>query len=227
MTAVCVAIVQRKLARKLPAFTAFMFAATAQQVLVGGYLLATADKYGYTQIQSFLSPLFGVLQSCASLEAYAWLVMSLVNFKRIGLVVLVVLAIGSVGVEIVFRSPDADANRTVAWLEAVERSVSYALALILIASLLFFKLIGGTPGSPRWHAGSLALLAAGNAIGWQLLSAYVVMGSCVAAFGFWCLAVHVGPSWEPIAAQPYDAEGVERCWREAERKIDDSMAALD
>jgi len=223
MIATCVFIVRRHMARKLAAFTAFIFVATAQQVLVGGYLMLTGDNQSYTSMQSWLSPIIGVLQACACIQAYAWLVMSLVNFKRIGAVLFVLLGLGSLAVEVVLPLYIASATPAQESLRLIEFRVGISLGAILMVSLFFFRIIG-VPSAPKWHALSLALLSGGNGLGWFLMNGDLVMTSCITAFSVWCLTVHDAPRWINIPAEPYDAKGVERAWKEAEDKIRDSLS---
>lgn len=218
MIMTCVALVRRRMSFKLPVFALFMFAATAQQVLVGGYFLVTGDGIGYTNVQSWLSPLFGVLQAGACIEAYLWLVWCLVNFKKIGAVLLAGLILASITIGVYFAPIGL-------WLDVFECVVGISLATMLSMALIVFRMIG-TPLIPRWHAGCLALLGAGNALGFYLVNGYVVMTADIVAFLLWCLAVHVRPTWRTLKPEEFDSDGVDKCWQEADNTIDNALRAL-
>lgn len=223
MIATCIFIVRRRMAWKLAAFTAFMFVVTVQQVLVGGYLMLTGDSQGFNLVQSWLSPFIGVLQACACIQAYAWLVMSLVNFRRIGIAIFAVLALGSVAVEVILPICIAGASEVQASTRMLEIRTGIAVAGILGVSLFFFRIIG-VPSPPKWHALSLALLSGGYSLGWYLMDGDLQMVSCIGAFSLWCATVHDVPRWVDIPAKPYDKEAVEREWKAAEDKAKDALA---
>lgn len=219
MIMTCAALCRRRIGTRLPVFTAFLFAATLQQCSVGGYFLLTGDGVGYTNVQSWLSPLFGILQAGACIEAYIWLVWCLVNFKKIGAILLVGLILASVEVGVYF------APAGLLWLDVVESVVGISLAAMLSMALVVFRVIG-TPLIPRWHAGCLALLSAGNALGFYLVNGYVVMTTVIVAFLLWCFAVQTPPTWRSIKAAPFDGPGVESDWKKAQDTIDNALRAM-
>lgn len=202
----CFELVRRRLAGKLILFSAFLFAATAQQI-------ALTCLYGnltaYFWIRDTFAVFLAALQAVACCEAFWWLVTSLPKFRKIGAALLAVLIVVASAVER-WTAPTAFS----AHVTALDRGVGLSLGAVLAAGVLLLR-FKSVSRSARWHAICLAGLGTGNAIGWQMLSPGIILTTVIAAFGLWAWNVREGPTWVEPAAQAIDEGGQRKLWRDA------------
>lgn len=217
----CWELLRRRMALRLPFFSVFLFAVTAQHFVLG--LNFTTGRY--VPIQSALAPWMAVLQAAAGVEAFWWFVSTLPRFRRIGVVVLALFAAGSIVTERLSAPGRSVYDATVEAMKALERGVSFSLGSVLIAALILFWAIG-TPKVPKWHAACLASLSFGNALAWQMMSFKTAMCSMILAFSVWFLRVDEAPTWITPEPKPYDKAGVDAAWASARDSITEAKDAV-
>lgn len=204
-------LLRRKMAWKLFFFAIFVFLMAARNTTLG----LNFNTGRYREIQSITAPYMAALQAAAVIQAYWWLTMSLVNFKRYGIGMFITLTVAAVSFEHWTSAPDSVLHHALRCLYLLERGVGLSLALPTFLSLAAFKHFGA-PSDPKWHAFSLVVLSGGNALAWELQNNYILVCSCAVGLLIWIVTVYQPPPWTELAAGEYPAAAIERSVRKAE-----------
>lgn len=216
MLGTCVVLVRRGMPLKLALFTLFVFAMTAQQLILG-FNFTTGQ---YVKIESEFAPWMAAFQAAAGVEAFAWLTVSLVNFKRHGAWMFAAFTITAVSWERFTSTTYPGLDPMIAQIMELERRVGIALGVAMVLGVIAFGLLGA-PASPKWHAFCLVGLSVGSSLGWENGSAKTVMLSVIVALTIWCNRVRDLPNWKsPPPEGDYPTEEIDKGWRRFDRKAE-------
>lgn len=196
-------LLRRKMAWKLCFFMAFVLAMTIRNSVLG---LNFTSGY-YIEIQAATAPLMAALQIAATLQAAWWLTIAMVDFTRYGVSIFAVVTAGALAWARWNADPQPYAESIIRYLYTIEHAVGFALGISMLVGALAFGLLGA-PRSPKWHALSLALMFIGNAVAWQMVSNYMLLGTCIGALSLWCARVHDAPNWTGRKAVEFDDSGM-------------------
>lgn len=215
MALTCVQIVRRRMTIRLAAWTVFIAAVTTQHLILG-FNFGSFSRY--VAIEAAWAPWLAILQAAAGIEAFALLANSLVNFRKIGAIMFIVIASATVLFERLTADPRSDLDSAIQGVMAIERGVGLAMGVTLAIAWVAFSLLDA-PRMPRCHAFCLAALSIGSSLGWQFKSARTVMLAVIAALALWNICVRKAPDWKsPLPDGDYPTEEINKGWRRFDRK---------